>query len=396
MLDGLVVSNGSAVFANGAGILATDSQLEVRNCTFRRNSGYQGIGTCVAILDGFASFYNCEFIDNWGRFVDGVGICSAGTAGVTVERCRFYDNHADADSSRGNGAGIALEGATSSTVKECTFEANFAIPFFSNYFSYGGAIHNSGPSLIVDRCTFRNNRALMGGGIFSWTNLQVTNSLFDGNIAIGNGGGIGTYFYGNSQIAVYGCTFVHNRAHEVAGIHYQGFDQFDVDIATCIFWDNQDVNGIVSQSSVKEARYSCVQNLWVTIPGEDPIDPKKFPHCIDSNPQFTEPMSNYRLSASSPCIDAGDRTVFTLSHKCDLDGMWRFVDTPTVPNTGAGLLPCRTWAATSMEGGSEADSKFPSFSREARSTPKNTVQIFTKRGTKSHSVPFYMLNPEGE
>lgn len=345
VLDGLIVSHGYGVFTSGAGVLATGSVLDVRNCTFRRNAGYQGIGSCVAVVDGFATFQHCDFRENWGRFVDGVGIGTTGTAGVNVDRCSFFDNHAETDSSRGNGAGIALEGSALSSVTRSTFEANYAIPFAANYISYGGAILNGGPSLFVDRCVFKNNQALTGGGIYSWRNLQVFNSLFDGNVAIstsqngGIGGAIATYFFGNYTLEVYACTFAHNRAHEVAGVWFQGSGQFTSDIANCIFWDSQDVNGIVSQSSVKKARYSCIQNLWVTIPGEDPIDPEKFPNCTDAYPQFVNLASNYRLAASSPCIDAADKTVFLSSQKLDLDGLWRFIDVASVPDTGNGAAP---------------------------------------------------------
>ena len=63
---------------------------------------------------------------------------------------------------------------------------------------------------------------------------------------------------------------------------------------------------------------------------------------IDADPLFFDPMNgDYRLQPGSPCIDAGDNTLFpTRGNFVDLLGLPRFVDDPMTPDTGIGdFLP---------------------------------------------------------
>ena len=56
---------------------------------------------------------------------------------------------------------------------------------------------------------------------------------------------------------------------------------------------------------------------------------------INADPRFTDPVTgNYRLSAGSPAIDAGDNTGMPTGVTTDLDGNPRFVGDPNTPNTG--------------------------------------------------------------
>jgi len=344
-IDGIIISQGNGIYAPGAGLSAQSSTFELRNCTFRRNSGYQSRGSCLYVLNGYATVINCRFTENWGRFVSGVGIATAGSAGCFVYGCYFYDNHAEADASSGNGAGIEFNGTTPSTVANCTFRANISLPFFSSYPSYGGGIHNFGSSLTVDRCTFDGNTGGLGGGIHSWKTITISNSLFQNNRApaandaSGAGGAVSVYFYQNYELRMVGCTIVRNTAHETGGVWYNGLGTFATDISNCIFWDNSDYDGVVSQAQVKKASYSCIQNLWISRPGEDPIDPEKFPNCFDSNPQFISFPTKLGLMLTSPCVDAGNKTKFAGLGNLDRNNLLRFVDVPTAPDTGNGAPP---------------------------------------------------------
>jgi predicted outer membrane repeat protein len=345
LMDGVEVRQGYAIQTSGGGLYAEGSQLEIRNCKFARNGGYQGYGSSVFFLDGFLKVFDSEFIESWGRFVNGVGISTYGTAGAIVEGCTFYDNHAEADFSLGNGSGISFYGTGGSKVVNSQFRYNYANPFNIGYTSYGGGIHNFGGPLEVDRCLFEGNQAGNGGGIFSWKDLTVSNTLFRSNrvFSTNQGGGFGgaaaTSFFGASTLKMTGCTIVNNQAHETGGVWYGGSGNYTTDISTCIFWGNSDINGIVSQSQVKKASSSCIQNLWVTIPGEDPIDPSKFPNCFDWDPRFVQFPTNLHLKLDSPCVDAGDKTRFAPTWGLDLDGLARFVDIPAVPDTGIGAAP---------------------------------------------------------
>lgn len=338
-IDGLVFGNASGTYTVGAGIYSQGGQIAIRNCTFRRNSSYQTAGTCVAVDGGQATIAGCTFSENWGRFVDGVGIWTGGNAGVTITKCHFYDNHADAYISNGNGAGIALAGTSPSFVSECEFLSNVAVVWPGvQYPSYGGGIYSFGSVLSVDRCKFRGNSASNGGGIFSWKSLSVSNCLFANNSA-DYGGALSTYSYQDYDLRVIGCTVVNNSAHEVGGVAFGGYATYTSKVSGCILWGNSDVGGIHSRGQIKEATYSCIQNLWVALPGEDPIDPEKFPNCIDSNPTFVQNGIDYRLRHSSPCVDAADKTEFDPALLLDFGNMARFVDLLSAPDVGFGTPP---------------------------------------------------------
>ena len=86
--------------------------------------------------------------------------------------------------------------------------------------------------------------------------------------------------------------------------------------------------------------YDCIEGLFgPPPPGADPIDPATLPGCIDADPLFVQPVGDLRLSAGSPCIDAGNVFAVTPSVTTDLDGNPRFVDDPGVPDTGLGPPP---------------------------------------------------------
>ncbi len=60
---------------------------------------------------------------------------------------------------------------------------------------------------------------------------------------------------------------------------------------------------------------------------------------IDLDPQFVNAGGgDYRLASGSPCIDAGDNTITSLS-MIDLEGGPRLFDDPATPDTGVGTAP---------------------------------------------------------
>lgn len=116
------------------------------------------------------------------------------------------------------------------TLVECTFDSNV-----SNYdggFSYGGAIYSIG-SLTIDASTFSNNVAThvsgiqnaRGGAIYqSGGTLIVRDSVFSGNLAEGlsdattNRGGSGGAIYSiNGTATIERCQFIDNSATSVGG-----------------------------------------------------------------------------------------------------------------------------------------------------------------------------------
>lgn len=345
VLDGLTLSHGNAIQTSGGAVQATSTQLELHNCRITRNAGYQGVGAGVQIQDGSLTMTGCDVLENFGRFVSGTGVHVSGTCAATITACRFLDNRAQADTSLGSGAAIEFCSSATNRVTTSLFDSNVGLPFGGgSYFSFGGAIHNFTSPLVVTQCEFRRNQCNNGGAIYSWRDLTVANCLFTGNQVYSNpsGGGVGgavaSYFYNPYTLRMTGCTIVNNTGHETGGVSVKGSGNFTSDISNSIFWGNSDVNGNVSEAHVRKASNSCIQNLWVARPGEDPIDPAKFPQCFDSNPQFVS-TTDFRLLLTSPCIDAGSKGKFDRLWKADLSGVVRFFDVLSAPNTGQGVGP---------------------------------------------------------
>jgi len=113
-------------------------------------------------------------------------------------------------------------------------------------------------------------------------------------------------------------------------------------VVNCILWgDTPDEIYDEGAYRVTAASYTDVEGGW---PGEGNID---------ADPVFVDPNNaDFRLSADSPCIDAGDNTAVpsdtadldgdgdtTERTPLDLDGNPRFVDDPLTDDTGVADPP---------------------------------------------------------
>lgn len=103
--------------------------------------------------------------------------------------------------------------SSSPTVNNCTFLQNGA--------NAGGGMYNIDSSPTVTNCQFTGNNApLNGGGMYNlFSSPTVTNCMFDGNISQ-NGGGMCNLFQSNPTVT--NCTFSENAAYGGGGMdNYQ-------------------------------------------------------------------------------------------------------------------------------------------------------------------------------
>ncbi|MFI5458684.1 MAG: beta strand repeat-containing protein [Isosphaerales bacterium] len=165
---------------------------------------------------------------------NGGGILIDAGATLNLDQVVVANNSAYADSSGNNyGSGGGIENDGSLTVAESIFTnnlasgGNFTNPITEG--SAGGAIDSAGPSLTVTTSAFTNNQAVgpatgtgegNGGAINNSSNATITDSTFKGNLALGrttNGGAIST---GENELtnpatdplAISNCTFTANQA----------------------------------------------------------------------------------------------------------------------------------------------------------------------------------------
>ncbi len=211
-----------------------------------------------AVLDGFVIVAgNAD-----GNVPDNVGGgLTIGTASPTIRHCVFADHHAFSQ-----GGAIAISTQSAPTLIDCLVAANSA-------FDGGAILLGRGSTLTLDRCTIANNSATaLGGGVFG-------------------GSGTTTLF-----------------------------------AKSTIFWGNTDTNGSGQSSQISGvvnvlADYSCIEG-WTGLLGgagnigDDPlfVDPPG----PDGNAGTAD--DDFRLSASSPAINAGDPSVVLASEVTDLDG----------------------------------------------------------------------------
>ncbi len=209
ILDGLTITAGNANSggddAHGGGLhigfLATAT---VRGCRFIADSALAG-GAVYPGQAGPTNFTDCRF--------EGCRATGNGGSGGAVYlelggphafvRCAFTSNIAV------NGNGGAFAGAAS--LDHCTFVGNTAQggPFYGA----GGGMIGSGSTLTLKACTFDQNTAAQGGGLFFSGALKISNCVFSRNLAtwtVGGGFGGGVSQNGSGSPTLVNCKFIGN------------------------------------------------------------------------------------------------------------------------------------------------------------------------------------------
>ncbi len=214
----------------------------------------------------------------------------------------------------------------------------------------GGFYDYTGDPTLVD-VVFRGNKTVGGsgadgGGCYNYEgDPKLTRVQFFDNTATGRGGGFSTY---DGIPVLVNCLFVRNSASSGGAIrNYDGPMRvinttitantatsngggiYSQSMATV---DNSVVYGNTAPSNAQltgaTVRYSCVQG-GVAGTGN-----------IASDPMFKSPTTDdYRPSATSACIDAGDNAALPAGTTSDLALNARRLDEATVPDTGAGTAP---------------------------------------------------------
>ena len=200
-----------------------------------------------------------------------------------------------------DGGGISGAG-NSATVANCSIKDNIAQ-------KHGGGIRDVNG--LIDRCIITGNSTVeKNGGGLCGCDGTISNCLIYNNTATLNGGGM---VMCNGDIV--NCTIADNAAGvSGGGIVWCG----SATITNCIIWGNN-----LEQIDGGSPTYSCIQDWSAGGTGN-----------IDSNPLFVDPNGldgimgtkddNLRLSAGSPCIDAGENSVVD-PNGSDLDGNPRVV-----------------------------------------------------------------------
>ncbi|KPL20814.1 MAG: hypothetical protein AMJ75_11175 [Phycisphaerae bacterium SM1_79] len=278
------------------------------NCTFNKNSANNEGGGMFIFQILHCILTNCSFIDNRALYHGGA-ISSHGSNAI-ISRSTFIENSADV---RGGGVNLVQD---SSTFIDCIFTRNFAP-------SGGGLIivfPESNPNLT--NCSFLENRASLGGGVFiDKSSPKFSNCLFNSNSAVGRGGGIYIQLR-QSKPMLSNCTIVGNKS-LYPGCGIDNEPNGSPILVNCIVWNNTDRNKISESKQIRGGspviNNCCIQGWTGKLGGTgnfalDPlfVDPNGF-----DNKKGTAD-DNFRLDLASPCHNSGKNSALP-ADTADLD-----------------------------------------------------------------------------
>jgi hypothetical protein len=267
-----------------------------------------------------------------------------GASGATLDGFTITGGDANGDSPDDAGAGMYNE-YSSPTVSNCTFSGNgssaggamynrVASPlvtnctFSDNYVTSGngGAMRNDSASPILTNCTFTRNQAQDSGAAMSneaGSSPSVTNCLFVGNFANEFGGAMYNH---NASPVVTNCTVAGNGAAQTGGGIYNSGSVPTV--TNSILWGDT-TTGV---GEIIDADSSSSTVTFSTIEGG--YDAGMYVTTTD--PLFVDAANgDFRLSAASPAIDAGNACATFVMLK-DLEGNPRW-DIASVADVVSGM-----------------------------------------------------------
>ena len=270
-LEGFTITGGFA--DTGAGV-KMERGAELRHCRVAGNAAIRKGGGVHCVSGG--KILHCEIAGNAVSGTDGGGGVFLDYGGE-VAFCNVVSNRAAQ-----RGGGILMDRG-------------------------GGVIHNS----IIE-----GNFARYGGGVMFFTTAgsgyesgEMNNCLVRGNLAGFRGGGV----YANLGGELYNCTIVDNVASNRGGGVYWSIDDFGFGAAAnSIVYYNQAPEGpeVYNYEGHGLMVYCCTS-------------PNPGHGSFSDEPGFVDrPGGNYRLTANSPCVEAGNN-LHVLTSDLDLDGQQR-------------------------------------------------------------------------
>ncbi len=319
--------------------------------------GWNGIRLNKA---GTCKFDYCRF--QYGKAAldedqDGGALRIFGSNDVEISHSTLFCNF-----SRENGGALSAENSKM-TVHDCDVNNNVLYSEIDTiYFMYGGAFrflecevditetdfrYNYAPggiggalsidrcNISIDGCKFEHNYGINGGGLYlidSYETCSITNSLFANNTSGHFGGGLAIR---DSSPLMSNLTVVDNHSIGVncGGIFF--YQQSSPALWNCIVYGN--TNDAPLEEPVQmwawtyddyapEFHNCLVQYGLENISGHEYI--QVYEDCLDEDPLFADTANeDYRLSAESPCVNAGSPlTPEAILNGLDLEGHQRVSD----------------------------------------------------------------------
>ena len=357
--------------AYGAGICCLGGSPTISNCyvvnnAFGNRANFSaGAGICC--IDGTPTISQCSITDNrTNADGDGGGIYCEGSGNPTITACKIIANEAT------YGAGLCCRSGGNPIVTDCVIASNRA----QGEYAGGGGVYCYDSNPTIRNCTIRENSALPhgdGGGVYccgsnpkidscsiAWNSVEegyggaaycewysdptITNCTMTENeggiscrihssptvancMIVKNGLGVSGYYYSNPTIT--GCSIV-GTAGETSDKGIRAAYDSSVSISNCVLWDHWreiSVESFAGRPSHVSVYHSDVQGGEAEAYVEDGCVLTWGDGNLDVAPLFADAdTGDYHLTAESPCVDAGDPTLYVQPGETDIDGQLRVWD----------------------------------------------------------------------
>jgi predicted outer membrane repeat protein len=321
---------------SGAGALLVHSDAVIRDCLFTANHAEANGALWIALSGAFA------FAEPGG----GALFISRGSP--TMEGCVF-----DANTANRVGGGVGLHRSPARIVR-CDFTNNRAEDD-----GLGGALGDMSADFAtperarIESCRFINNTALGSGGggavYTALTDSVYANCIMLANHAENAGGGV--YADNGASVEFHSTAVVGNTATRRAAGVYEFSEVGDAYFfVNCIVWGNRCVDPVeLNENMVSENGNIALYDTILEDGVERPVFAFDISRLLDADPRFTDTVGpdgvafsgdeDLRPAPDSPAIDAGNSARVPEGVTTDLDAKPRFMDAPTIPDSGVGPAP---------------------------------------------------------
>ncbi|HLP83837.1 MAG TPA: right-handed parallel beta-helix repeat-containing protein [Phycisphaerales bacterium] len=308
-------NNAATDGGSGGAIYSFDGDLTVTNAVFVGNQGgaiFNDGGTAIITASVFE-----ENINEGGS---GGGVSISGGSGV-ITGSTFIRNQAIGGAGGGVGVDSFLTPADI-TITDCTFIENETPGGSGAAFYAEGSLFATVPPIsgVIDRCTFIDNGLLddpNNGGSGSTVELRRrVDLLFTSSLLAGNIGASGSVALSNTARAEFvNCTLVDN-------VPDPSSRTFSLPATAVLRVRNSIVRGDTSQN--RRMFPASLPAAALTVEHSNVSGGYAGVGNINLDPGFVDTVSgDYRLTASSPSVDAGDNAFVPTSSVLDLDGTAR-------------------------------------------------------------------------
>ena len=295
-------NNASGGWGGGVASYQQGTSGTITDCEFTRNIARTSGGGMIIGFKSDVKINTSSFNENVARFGAGIYTQNDSTQ-LTINSAEFKGNRAE-----NNGGGIFISGGGLLNVDQSKFEVNNA--------DIGGAISMAEDSVNIASLNLSNTTLTFniaqnqGGGVWlSGTDATITNCLFNGNIALGQGlGGALSNNAANGDttfLNLINNTIVNNTAANSAGLSFwEQADSGDLNaqILNTIVYNPEGINYFIEEGTPNLSSLGgnlSGDNTMLTILTETN-------DLNETNPLFENlDDEDFHLSMASPCINKG-------------------------------------------------------------------------------------------